>query len=62
VAVPEGAAYGAAFMARMAAGLEPSLDGSARWARVGARIDPDPAWAVGAEARYRRFFELGAAD
>ena len=28
VAVPEGAAYGAAFVARVAAGLEPSLDGS----------------------------------
>jgi xylulokinase len=59
VAVPEGAAFGAAYIARMAAGLEPKLDGSARWARVGARFDPDPAWAAGAEARYRKFIELG---
>ena len=32
VAVPEGAALGAAYFARMAAGLETSLDDSARWA------------------------------
>jgi xylulokinase len=59
VAVPEGAAFGAAFIARMAAGLESSLDNSSRWARVGARIEPDPVWAAGADARYQRFRELG---
>ena len=42
VAVPEGAALGAAYFARMAAGLESSLHDSARWARVGRRIEPDP--------------------
>jgi xylulokinase len=59
VAVPEGAAYGAAFFARMGAGLETSLDDAGRWARVGRRIEPDPAWARAADERYRRFAELG---
>ena len=35
VAVPEGAALGAAYFARMAAGLETSLDDSVRWSAVG---------------------------
>jgi xylulokinase len=60
VAVPEGAARGAAFFARMAAGLETSLDDSARWAGVGRRIEPDPVWARAADDRYRRFSELGS--
>ena len=59
VAVAEGAALGAAFFARMAAGLETSLDDSARWAEIGRRIEPDPAWVRAAEARYARFSELG---
>ncbi len=42
VAVPEGAALGAAYFARMAAGLETSLDDSARWAAVGRAIEPGP--------------------
>ncbi len=59
VSVPEGAALGAAYFARMAAGLEGSLDDSARWARVGRRIEPDPAWVRPTEARYERFSDLG---
>ncbi len=59
VAVPEGAALGAAFFARMAAGLETSLDDSARWSAVGRRIEPDPAWVRAADARYEKFSELG---
>jgi xylulokinase len=59
VAIPEGAALGAAYFARMAAGLETSLDDSARWAAVGRRIEPDPAWVRAAEARYVRFSQLG---
>jgi xylulokinase len=59
VAVPEGAALGAAFFARMAAGLETSLDDSARWAEIGRRIEPDPVWVRAAEVRYARFSELG---
>jgi len=59
VAIPEGAALGAAYFARMAAGLETSLNDSARWAAVGRRIEPDPAWVHAADARYERFSELG---
>ncbi len=59
VAVPEGAALGAAYFARMAAGLETTLDDSTRWAAVGRRIEPDPVWVRAVEARYARFSELG---
>ncbi len=59
VAVPEGAALGAAYFARMAAGLEPSLDRSVSWARVGRRIQPDPAWVGPTEERYEKFSALG---
>ena len=60
VAVPEGAALGAAFLARMAAGLESSLDGSMRWARPEARVEPEHRWQLATESRYRRFTELGS--
>ncbi len=60
VAVPEGAALGAAFLARMAAGLEPSLDGSLAWARPGHRIQPDRAWQQAAADRFERFVALGS--
>ena len=59
VAVPEGAAFGAAFFARMAAGLVGSLDASSEWARTGNRYEPDPVWTAAAERRFRRFDELG---
>jgi xylulokinase len=58
VAVPNGSALGAAFLARMAAGLEPSLEGSTRWARRGARIEPDPRWQQAADERFQRFVAL----
>jgi xylulokinase len=58
VAVPEGAALGAAFMARVAAGLEPDMAAGARWASTSHTVDPDPAWAGPVAARYRRFREL----
>jgi xylulokinase len=58
VAVPEGAALGAAWMARMAAGLESSMGDAARWARVGQRIEPDPRWQAACDDRYRRFLEV----
>ncbi len=58
VAVHEGAALGAAFMARMAAGLETQLDGAGRWASVGRRVEPDPRWQAAADARYRRYRAL----
>jgi xylulokinase len=59
-AVAEGAALGAAFLGRMAAGLESSMSDAARWASTERVVDPDPAWADAVEDRYRRFLELGA--
>ena len=59
-AVAEGAALGAAFLGRMAAGLESSMSDAARWASTERIVDPDPAWADAVEDRYRRFLELGA--
>lgn len=58
-AVPEGAALGAAFLARIAAGLETSITDAARWARTERVVEPDPAWAAPVEDRYQRFLELG---
>ncbi len=58
-AVPEGAALGSAFLARLAAGLEDGVMTDARrWARAGRTIDPDPRWADPLEARYQRFCAL----
>ena len=59
VGVPEGAALGAAYLARMTAGLTTDFGASAQWASVGRRIEPDPVWAAAADARYQRFAELG---
>jgi xylulokinase len=58
VAVPEGAALGAAYVARWTAGLESSLDGAGRWARRGRRVEPEPRWQAAAAERYRRFRAL----
>jgi xylulokinase len=55
VGVAEGSALGAAYIARWTAGLESSLDGAQRWARVGRRIEPDGRWAAAASERYARF-------
>src|SRR5262249_60462382 len=57
--VAEGAALGAAFLARMAAGLETTIADAARWACIERTVDPDPAWAAAVEDRYQRFLELG---
>jgi sugar (pentulose or hexulose) kinase len=57
--VAEGAALGAAFLARMAAGLETTIADAARWAATDRVVDPDPGWAEAIEDRYRRFLELG---
>jgi xylulokinase len=59
-AVPEGAALGMAWMARMAAGLESSLDDAARWARPGRTVYPDGPWARACARRYEQFLELTA--
>jgi xylulokinase len=62
VAVPECGALGAAYVARMAAGLEASLDGAAAWARVGKRVEPDASWVEHAERRYEMFRRLVAGE
>jgi sugar (pentulose or hexulose) kinase len=58
-AVAEGAALGAAFLGRMAAGLETSITDAGRWARIERVVEPDPAWAAATADRYQRFLELG---
>lgn len=57
--VAEGAALGAAFLARMAAGLETTIADAARWVRTERIVEPDPAWASAVGDRYQRFLELG---
>ena len=59
-AVSEGAALGAAYLARMAAGLESGFGGCAGWTGVGRRIAPDPVWAAAAAGRFERFEALGS--
>jgi len=55
---PEGAARGAAFVARHAAGLETNFDDARRWASTGRVVEPDPTWSNHANLRYQRFLEL----
>ncbi len=57
-AVPEGGALGAAFLARLAAGLETSTNDAARWARTSHVVDPDPTWVPAVADRYARFCEV----
>ena len=57
-AVPESAALGAAFAARLVAGLETHPAGAARWAATARTVEPDPRWVDPAEARYQRFAAL----
>jgi xylulokinase len=57
-AIPEGGALGAAFLARLAAGLETSMADAARWARTARIVEPDPTWARHVEERYARFTEV----
>jgi xylulokinase len=52
-AVPEGAARGAAWLARITAGLESSDWAAARrWARTGHRVEPRADWAEACNRRY----------
>jgi xylulokinase len=53
---PEGAAVGAAFMARCVAGLEKSTRDAARWAKTARTVEPRPSDAI--ESRYARFRAL----
>jgi xylulokinase len=59
-AVPEGAALGAAFIARVTAGSETDITAARRWASVSRTVEPDPVWVEAAEARYHRFRALTA--
>lgn len=61
-AVPECGALGAAYVARLAAGLESGLDGATAWARVGRRVEPDESWVEPAGARYEMFTQLVAGE
>jgi xylulokinase len=56
--VAEGAALGAAFLGRMAVGLESSMTLAARWASIRRIVDPDPIWTSATQDRYGRFLEL----
>jgi xylulokinase len=56
--VPEGAALGAAFFARMAVGLESDMTDAARWSRIDRVVEPDPLWVGPMEDRYARFRQL----
>ncbi len=56
--VSEGAAYGAAFLARVTAGLEDKPEDAVRWAGIDRRVEPDSRWTRAAADRYERFLEL----
>jgi xylulokinase len=62
VAVPEGAAFGASYLARMAAGLETQLEGADRWAKVGRRFEPDSEWVDATRRRYETFLDVSPFD
>ncbi|MCU1587479.1 MAG: xylB, partial [Frankiales bacterium] len=57
-AVPEGAAIGAAYLARMSAGLADDLTQAAAWARTSHRVEPRSEWVAATASRYTRFREL----
>jgi xylulokinase len=59
VAIPEGAALGAAWHARVVAGLDARAD-AIRWVRFGDTFEPDPRWQPACEDRYQRWLELAA--
>ena len=61
-AVPEGAALGAAFLGRMAAGLETSTADAARWAATERVVEPDPAWTGPMQERYAQVPRAGAGE
>ena len=58
VAVPEGGALGAAWLARQAAGLESTLDGARRWSRIARTVEPDPRWERHVDERYHTWRAL----
>ncbi len=54
---PEGAALGAAYAARVCAGLEADSSDSRSWARISRRVEPRDRAAEAADSRYQRFRE-----
>lgn len=54
-AEPEGAAMGAAYLARMGIGAAQGFADAAAWARTRAVVDPDPHWVEHCTDRYRTF-------
>ncbi len=58
VGTPEGGAMGAAFLARIAAGLESSTHDAGRWARVDRTVEPDAMWAAAVDDRYHLWAEV----
>jgi xylulokinase len=62
VAVPQGAALGAAYMARVAAGLEADASGAGRWARTGHRVEPDARGSESTDRRYEHYRQLSEAS
>ena len=61
-AVPESAALGAAFAARLVAGLETDLADGARWAATAHIVEPDAHWTGPVQDRYSRFETLVSED
>jgi xylulokinase len=60
-AEPEGAAIGAAYLARMGLGLVDGFAEATTWARTSHVVDPDPVWADRCADRYRTFRDLAGA-
>ena len=58
VATPEGGALGAAFLARMAAGLETQLSDASRWARTARTVEPQRGRAQAIGDRFGHWTEL----
>lgn len=58
VAVPEGGALGAAWLARQTAGLEVPWADATRWVRTDHRVEPDRRWESAVAARYARYRDL----
>ncbi|HEX9549066.1 MAG TPA: hypothetical protein VF942_17125, partial [Acidimicrobiales bacterium] len=56
--VPDGAALGAAFLARTAVDLEQSVTAASRWARTDHVVDPRDPWHKAMDERYHRFRNL----
>jgi xylulokinase len=57
-AIPEGGALGAAFLARLACGLETDMNDAVRWSRISRVVDPSPQWSEHIDARYARFCDV----